>query len=127
MDVRAMPMLRRNVDAFIKADPVTISLQRVVRVDTPAGAWTEEFYELPPQEFRLVPFKRRLTSQESNTQDGAIPHLSYSIVGRYTVDIAKGDIFDLNGDRWRVVGVEPNTDRRSRTDRVVAELEVWRQ
>lgn len=127
MDKRALLMLRRNINAFIKADPVELSLNRIQKVDTPAGGWTEESYDIPPQEFRLVPFKRRLTNQEANTQDGPIPHLSYSIVGRYNVDIEKGDFFDLNGDRWRVVGVEPNTDRRDRTDRVVAQLEVWRQ
>ncbi len=127
MDKRALPLLRRNIDVFIKADPALIELKRSTKVETPAGGWTETFSILPPQEFRLVPFKRRLTAQEVNTQDGPIPRLSYTLVGRYNVDVEKGDIFDLNDDRWRVVGVEPNTDRRERTDRVVAELEVWRQ
>lgn len=127
MDKRALLMLRRNIDAFIKADPVTIALNRITKVETPAGGFTEESYDILPQEFRLVPFKRRLTQQEVNTQDGPIPHLAYVLVGRYNVDVEKGDFFDLNGDRWRVVGVEPNTDRRDRTDRVSAELEVWRQ
>lgn len=128
MDKRALPILRRNVAAFIKADPVVLELSRVNRVETPAGGWTEgEPDVLPPQEFRLVPFKRRLTLQTANTQDGPIPHLSYTLVGRHNVDVERGDFFDLNGDRWRVVGVEPNTDRRDRTDRVVAEIEVWRQ
>ena len=127
MDLKALPLLRRNVDAFIKADPVELVLNRVQRVPTAAGGYTEETYDTPPQQFRLVPFKRRLTNQEANTQDGPIPHLDYVLVGRYNVDVEKGDFFDLNGDRWRVVGVEPNTDRRSRTDRVSAQLEVWRQ
>lgn len=128
MDRKALPILRRNVSAFIKADPVTIELQRVTRESTPAGGWVEGDAEpVPPQEFRLVPFKRRLTQQTVNTQDGPIPHLDYVLVGRHDVDVERGDFFDLNDDRWRVVGVEPNTDRRSRTDRVTAHIEVWKQ
>lgn len=116
---------RRLLKAFIDAQPVDITLVRRVRVETPAGGWTlEEPAEVPPQRFRLVPFKRRLTHQTEDNQDGSFPRLPYVLVGNWNADVQREDEFDMNGHRYRVVDLEPNSHDRTQNDRITVELEL---
>lgn len=125
MDIKALPLLRKNLDSFIRADPVNISLVRSRKQKTPAGGYIKEAaITLNPQQFRLVPFQRRLFEFTNPGQvSGYVPNLRYALIGRWNVDILRDDEFDYNGDHYKVVSVEPKTNARSTTDRVVAE--VW--
>lgn len=117
-------MMRRSIASFISADDVEITLQRPQQIDMGNGGWREgEALTLPPQRFRLVPFKRRLTHQEANTQDGAIPVLPYVLVGPPDADILRDDEFILRGRDCKVIGVEPSTGTVE-DDRVVVEFEM---
>lgn len=128
MNPTELKMLRKSTRAFIKAKPTSVQLVRRPRIQTPAGAWTlGEKVTLDPQEFRLVPFKRRLTHQEVDNQDGPIPLLPYILIGYHTADVKRDDEFTYNGDHFKIVGVEPGTDDRTSCDRVTCEVELRRQ
>lgn len=121
----ALLALRRNLDAFIRADPVTLVLQRPNKIQTSAGGViTSDPAPLPPQQFRLAPFKRRQSNDIQNTQDGYLRLGEYVLVGRHNADVEKGDTFEYNNLIYRVREVEPRTDQRATTDRVSAALEV---
>lgn len=125
LDLKAMPTMRANLLEFIKADPIFLVLSRPTLTKTTAGGWVKGVpRSLPRQMFRLTPFKRRLSNMQVTNQAGSIPNLDYVLVGKHTADIRRDDEFDYNGDHYRVVSVEPKTDDRTRTDRVVAQLEV---
>ncbi len=117
--------MRRVVGAFIAADELEITLTRVSKPVTTNGSWIEGTnYNLEPQLFRVVPFKRRLVHQESNTQDGDIPMEPYVLVGRPNVDVQRDDEFTYAGRRCKIVGVEAMTAEAGVTDRIVAEFEA---
>lgn len=121
MDQVEQLMMRRSVGAFIGADEVSITISRPQKVDAGNGGWVEGSPTvLPAQLFRLVPFKRRLTHQEANTQDGPIPVLPYVLVGRPDVNVQRDDEFTFNGRQCKVVGVEP----KSGQDAMVVEFEM---
>jgi hypothetical protein len=125
MDLKALPLLRKNLDAFIRADPVTVTLTRRQKIKTPAGGFTRQESGVGPQEFRLVAFQRRLYSFTAVGQvTGYVPALKYALIGRWDCDILRDDEFELNGDRYFVTSIEPKTGDRIHTDRVVAELRV---
>lgn len=117
--------MRRQVLAFINAQPLLLRLQRPTMTDTAAGGRIEgDPVQLPWQRFRLVPFKRRLTRQTVDTQNGDIPLTEYVLVGAHNADVQTDDFFEYQGRIWRVVGVEPKTLDNARSDRRVVELEV---
>ncbi len=116
---------RRNLDAFIRADPVTITFSRPTQVNTGNGGWKPGTPTvLPPQQMRFVPFKRRLSDEIVNTQDGYQMYGEYVLVGRPNIDAEKGDEFDHNGLHYRVKDIEPKSDDRAQSDRVSLLLEV---
>lgn len=121
-----LKMMRRSLSAFIRAEEVPIVFTRTVKTETTNGSWTENDapLSLDPQMFRVVPFKRRLVHQEADTQDGAIPVISYVLVGRPGVDVQRDDEFELQGRHCKVVGVEATTANEDETDRVVVEFEA---
>lgn len=124
LDLKALPVLRRNMAAFIAADPLMISLIRTPLVETAAAGYVKGSpVTLAPQQFRLGTFKRRLTPYTAITANGQIPVMSYILIGRYTADIQRDDEFYLNGDHYTVISIEPKTDDRSRSDCV--EVELW--
>lgn len=114
------------MDAYIKSDPLEVTFTRTMKLETESGAWVEvPPTTLDPQQFRLVPMKRRLYDYTNRTaQDGDIPIMQYTLVGRYNVDILRDDTFVHNGDKYKVISVEPKTNDRTRTDRVVAQIDV---
>jgi hypothetical protein len=126
LDLKALPVLRKNLDAFIRADPVSISFERQTKIDSGAGGFTKGLpTTLAPQQFRVVPFKRRLYDYTAGTAGGMIPVEQFALVGRIDVDIMRDDEFTIRGNRYRVKSIEPQTDEdRSKTDRVVAMLEA---
>lgn len=126
LDVYATRILRKNLDAFIRADPVMITLIRWQLIKTNTGSWKKNnaASNLEPQQFRLVTFKRRLFDFTSTGEMGYVPTLSYTLVGRHTCDILRDDEFYHNDDHYTVVSIEPKSDDRSQTDRVVAQLKL---
>lgn len=125
LDLKALPVLRKNMDAFIRADPLDIVLVRTEKKRTVSGGYVQVApTPLPPQQFRLVPFKRRLSNFVARTDDGEIPGEDWVLVGRINVDIQRDDTFTYNGDEYRIISIEPKTDDRSKTDRVVAEVQM---
>lgn len=124
MDRTERLMARRSVGAFVEADSVSLVLTRPQRVDMGNGGWREgPGTTLPPQTFRLVPFKRRLTHQETNTQDGPIPILPYVLVALPGADVQRDDEFEHRGRQCKVIGVEPNTGGEG-DDHLVVEFEM---
>lgn len=123
MDATMTPYLRDVMREFINADGRKITLRRPHFSVTPTGGYAKnDFVSLPPQTFRLVMYKRRLTDLTTPKADGEIPILPYVLVGYYNSDIQRMDEFTLDGTYYRVQGLEPHTNDRVHTDRVVAQL-----
>jgi hypothetical protein len=120
-----LKLLRRQTREFIHAKGIKLRLKRQGTVDSGNGAWIPGAVEtLLPQEFRLVPFKRRLTLQEVKNQDGAFHVLDYILVGFHDADVQRGDKFTYLDTDYEVIGVEPGADDRSTCDRVTCQLEL---
>lgn len=125
LDIKALRVNRRTIDNFIRADPVTVKLIRSELKESGDGGYVKAGPQtLPDQQFRLVPFKRRLYDYTAKTASGDVPVEQYALVGRVSVDIRRDDEFDYNNDRYRIISVEPKMDDRERSDRVVAQIEL---
>jgi len=125
VDRKGLMVMRRNLDAFIRSDPTMITLVRTAKVQTSAGGWVKgTSTPIPAQQMRFVPFKRRMSDAVNNTQDGPLSLAEYILVGRYNVDVQKGDEFDYNGLHHSVTQIEPKTQDRAQTDRVTIALEI---
>lgn len=125
MDKMMIPALRRVMAEFIAADSRSIELQRPKLEKTPTGGFKKAAWEiLPAQNFRLVPYKRRLTDLVKNMANGEIPHIAYVMVCPWDSDIKRLDEFDMDGAYYRVQGLEPHTAVQEYTDRKVAQVVV---
>jgi hypothetical protein len=126
LDVYAMRIMRKNLLAFINADPADIQFQRQNNVQTSNGGWKKGTpTTLEPQRCRLVTFKRRLSNFTEQTVAGVIPVMDYTLVCKTNVDIQRDDEFDYHGDHYIVISIEPKMEEdRARTDRVVAQLRI---
>lgn len=123
MDALMTPYLRKVMAAFIDADGRQITLQRPTFSETETGGYAKSnFASLPPQIFRLVMYRRRLTDLTTPKADGEVPTLPYVLVGYYNSDVQRMDEFTLDGVYYRIQGIEPHTNDRVHTDRVVAQL-----
>lgn len=123
MDAKMAPYLRKVMAAFIEADGRSITLQRPEFTKTDTGGYAKSnFTPQPPQTFRLVPYRRRLTDLTTPKADGEVPTLPYVLVGYYNSNIQRMDEFTLDNVYYRVQGIEPHTNDRVHTDRVVAQL-----
>lgn len=106
-------MHRREIAAFIKADPVSVTLTPHQRTKTPSGGWKSE--ALPPrqpQDVRLVPFKRRLTDVTSNNTAGEVTIVPYELIGNSDVEVARGDTFTWGDEQFKVEWVDIRRDVR---------------
>ena len=94
-------MARRQVDAMINADPVSIQLRRREKIPLTGNSWRwGPEVTLAPQQALLVPFKRRLSEMLVNTELGDLVELPYVLLGRYNLDAQKDDRFTWNGDEF---------------------------
>lgn len=98
---------RRQIEAFIRAEPLKVALKRPQEVITEAGGRTSgELLTLQEQTFRLVPFKRRLTREWGFSDDGeAVKNVDWVLVGAYDADVATGDWFNARGFKYQVKAV----------------------
>jgi hypothetical protein len=125
MERKGLAVLRRNMKVFIEADYRDIWLERPTKTPTSNGSWIEGLPDpLAPQMFRLIPAKRRHSNPEVDSQDGNIPFQDWTMIGEYDADVQRDDEFTLNGDRYKVTAVTPDTAEREFTDRVVVQLEL---
>lgn len=123
MDATMAAALRPVMAEFIKADGRSIVLRRPTFNKTASGGYLKtDFASLPAQTFRLVPYRRRLTDLVTPQADGEIPTMPYTLVGFWNCDLQRMDEFTLDGVYYRVTGIEPHTNDRAHTDRVVAQL-----
>lgn len=98
-------MRRRNVLAFIKADPVSIVLNRpVAPVKTESGGYvrTAPGVSLAPQQARIVQNKRRFNPGLVNSEAGEIPDTDYLLIATHDKDVMPNDTFEWRGDHYRV-------------------------
>lgn len=111
---------RRNVLAFIKADPVSIELKRPsAPTKTEAGGFvTSAPTTLPSQQGRIVQNKRRFNPGLVNSEAGYIPDTDYLLIMTYDKDVQKNDEFIWRGDYYKVDGLFG-----LRTESILATLE----
>lgn len=122
MDAKMAPFLRKVMAAFIEADGREITLMRPEFTKTPTGGYAKgNFQARPPQVFRLVMYRRRLTDLTTPKADGEVPTLPYVLVGAFGSDVERMDEFTLDGVYYRIQGLEPHTTTPY-SDRVVAQL-----
>lgn len=100
---------RRLVDAFIKADPVTVVLSRQGdKIQSAAGGHTRpDPSDLDPQQVAIIPGKRRWDSGLVNSEAGDIPVADYYILGRHTLDIRADDEFTWLANGYKIESVHP--------------------
>ena len=123
LDLKALPLLRKNMREFIKADPVQLVLYRPQITETDTGGYiVGASIDMPPQQFRLVPYKRRITIFTAQTADGDLPTVPWVLVGEPHVNIRRDDTFTYQDDQYKVISVEPKMQDPTLTDRVVAEI-----
>jgi hypothetical protein len=122
MDSKMAPYLRKVMAEFIKADGRSITLKRPEFTKTPTGGYVKgNFTDVPPQVFRLVMYRRRLTDLTTPKADGEVPTLPYVLVGAFGSNVERMDEFVLDGVYYRIQGLEPHTTTPY-SDRVVAQL-----
>lgn len=96
-------MARRQVDAEIKTDPVSISIIRREKIDTLDGGWKWDDAEpLEPITVLIMPAKRRMSEMTVNTELGDVVDYPYIVLGYHYDDIQRDDSFYWNGDRFQV-------------------------
>jgi hypothetical protein len=123
MDATMTKALRKVMAAFIEADGRPIVLHRPTFSRTGTGGYVKGAWQtLAPQTFRLVMYRRRLTDLTTPKADGEVPTLPYVLVGAFSSDVERMDEFSLDGVYYRIQGIEPHTNDRVHTDRVVAQL-----
>lgn len=113
-------MRRKNVWAFIQADPIVLVLTRNGDpVKTAAGGLVKTAPEtLPPQTARIVLNKRRYNPGVVNSEAGDIPHTDYLLIGMHTLDIETEDSFEYRGEFYKVIGIH-----NQRTESVLASID----
>lgn len=116
---------RKNLTAYIAADPQEIVFTRYPRIDDGAGGWRKGTpVQVGPQTMRLVPYKRRLSSLTDMVTAGEIPNVQYSLVAAYNADVERYDEFELHGEAMKVIGVEPKSMIPEMSDRLTILIEV---
>lgn len=121
MNPLEMMMRRRNVAAFIKADPVLITISRAGEPEKSlAGGWVKTPpTTLPPQQARIVLNKRRFNNGLINSEAGDIPHTDFLIIGKHTLNLEEEDTFLWQGRNYHVTGIH-----KLRTESMLASIDL---
>lgn len=102
-------MRRRNVQAFIDADPISLVISRQAEPvkNTGTGGYTRSGVPntLPSQRARIVLNKRRYTTGIVNAEAGDIPHTEYLLIGKYTLNVQVDDEFMWMGEKYKITGI----------------------
>lgn len=108
MDKTELIMRRKNVRAFIDADPVFIEVTRKtapVKNPQTGGFKPGVDVKLLPQKARIVQNVRRYTAGLVNAEAGDIPDSEYRLIGNYTLDLEANDTFTWLGEHYTVLGI----------------------
>lgn len=107
-------MRRRNVSAFIYADPIQLVVSRKTEpTKTDTGGYIPGTPEvLEPQTARIVHNTRRYKNGLVNTEPGDLPDTDYLLIGLHTLDVKVDDEFqweDLQGIEgfYKITGIHP--------------------
>jgi hypothetical protein len=109
MNRTELVMRRRNVAAFIAADPASVSfLRQGPSEKTSAGGRVRPAPRtLDPQRVRIVHNTRRYHDSLVNSEAGEIPDAKYLMLGSHTLDVEKDDSFEWLGHHYKVKGIHP--------------------
>lgn len=106
MNKTELVMRRRNVRAFIIADPMELIIHRKTKaIKNPNTGGYIAGIDLPPlkpQRARIVQNVRRFTNGIVNSEAGDIPNSEYRLIGSHTLDIEEDDEFEWLGE-WYMV------------------------
>lgn len=108
MNQTELIMRRRNVQAFIDADPFILEVTRAVAPvkNTATGGYiAQPDVTLDPQKARIVQNVRRYTAGLVNSEAGEIPNSEYRLVGMHTLDLEPNDKFKWLGENYKVLGI----------------------
>lgn len=99
-------MRRKAVAAFIKADPVFISVTREgLPVQSAAGGYTPGTPEtISPQQARIVQNRRRFNNGIVNSEAGDIPHTDYLLLAEFNKDFKVEDTFVWQDELYKITG-----------------------
>lgn len=102
-------MRRRNVAAFIKADPISLVVSRKTEpTKTASGGYVAGTPNtLEPQTARIVHNTRRYKNGLVNTEAGDIPDTDYLLLGSHTLDVQVDDEFEWLGQGYTITGIHP--------------------
>lgn len=115
---------RKNVAAFVRADPVELLIfrpQPAVKNPLTGGMTKAEDEELLPQEARIVQNVRRFTSGVEHSEAGDIPNSQYRLIATYATDIEPLDKFMWQGEWYKVM---EHGIHRARIESVYAAIEL---
>ena len=101
-------MRRRNVRAFIEADPIDLVLTRQAEPEkTAAGGYVQGMVPDPleSQLARVIQNKRRFNNGIVNAEAGEIPHTDYLLLGMHTLDVEEEDWFMWQDRKYKVTGI----------------------
>jgi hypothetical protein len=107
-------MRRRNVKAFIDADPVTITFQRTAEPTKSAAGGrvrNPSPVPVPQQKARIVHNTRRYKTGLINSEAGDIPQTDYLLIGLHTLNVEAEDKFTWSGPdgtkNYKIKGIHP--------------------
>lgn len=106
MNATELLMRRRNVKAFIVADPVLITVARPQEpIKSAAGGFIKQpNTTLAPQQARIVQSKRRYNNGLVNAEAGDIPHTDYLLIAVHTQNFLPEDMFTWQGEHYKITG-----------------------
>lgn len=106
-------ILRKNTQAFIDANKISVRLTRYRKTSTAAGGWTiAKVGDLTSQDARLVRSANQGATVTRTLPDGRVVVVEAILVMLPEADIQEGDTFDYEGKTW-VVGFVQKTINES--------------
>jgi SPP1 family predicted phage head-tail adaptor len=100
MEDRELAVLRKQTAAFIRDNPVTITLNRNVRTPNGKGGFTVTPTPQDPQTFRKVPVNAGQT--QTRNIDGVEVQPKFVLIGPYDADVTNDDTFIIDGHNYNV-------------------------
>lgn len=121
MNNAELVMRRRNVKAFIQADPVSVAISRKAEpIKSAAGGYTQGTPTvLAPQQARIVLNKRRFNNGIVNSEAGDIPHTDYLLIATHDKDFRVDDTFVWLGQNYSITGLHKN-----RTESILCSIDL---
>lgn len=112
MNLTELVMRRRNFQAFVDADPVSVAFVRQPAPTPTAAGGTIRTAPttLAPQTGRIVPNVRRYDPGLVDAEAGDIPRTRYLLLGAHNMDVAVDDRFSWRDQHYVVRGIHPTRE-----------------